>query len=336
MSEPFSRGLRHLRRFRKKINKSRSLAITLLALASLTSCGKKLRPDPIDIPAQEANYPTAEIWVKDEFHHGLVMTSIKRGRPYRDLRVRVQGYYKGSVQIESEDCGISLDRQYTQNELIDVDIPRLADRDCVISVLVTPSFDGQDVKVHSFQGHIGIKVLDYEDDDDDYINWVGHQVKMSDVSDPFVEIDTGTAGDEADVFLSGCGKEMSDTISMNNGVVVIPMGRAVEHQKQLCVLEGRISVEEYEDLHVNILVAVYDNKFTPLTIPMVKVGTDTIDVEARQAVSIISLNEEYEFDYDASFEFDRYGSNILRLLTVKGRSVLGKWDNIMQRWIWVQ
>jgi len=76
--------------------------------------------------------------------------------------------------------------------------------------------------------------------------------------------------------------------------------------------------------------------FNQLSTPSVHVGKKKITVTASESVSIISLDNEYKIKQKAKFKFKHDQSHILRLLTVKGRSVLGLWDINNQRFRWIQ
>jgi len=104
----------------------------------------------------------------------------------------------------------------------------------------------------------------------------------------------------------------------------------------VCMMEGFINSSAFVDVDFNVLVAKYNAEFTQLPIPVVKINGDKIEIIADDAVSIVSLDNEYEIDYEAKFDFDRTKPHVIRLLTVKGRSVIGLIEAGGQQWEWLQ
>ena len=75
--------------------------------------------------------------------------------------------------------------------------------------------------------------------------------------------------------------------------------------------------------------------FVPLAIPNIVLTSDKLKVVGTDQVSIISLDGRYEIDKSAEFRFNPNQNHILRLLTVSGRLVIGKYYPVLG-WVWVQ
>ncbi len=313
------------------------LSIFLLLILAVTGCGKKLRPDPV-IPAIEANYPTAEIMACGKRWHGLGVCSITKGEPYSDLGIGVQVYHEGTLVIDSKDCDINVSLTYNSTQVIPVHMLGKADRNCVLTMTVSPKYPGeggQDIRVYSFRGHLIIRALNNSDDE-----WEGYIRKVTESFSSEIKLWIGDTVSEVRMVMDGCGRKQP--YDAKHAVVsgwavfnlkdIIPAGMI----PKTCVLEGFARSGVFKDALFNVAIAKYDSKFVPLPEPIVTINGSKLTCEADEAVSIIALNNKIEIDKKATFgNFDPTSTqNILRLLTVGGRSAIGTWSVDNQKWAW--
>lgn len=310
--------------------------VALLFILSVTVIGcSSLRPDPVAVPALQAGYPTVEILACGQRWNGLAVCSVNKGEPYSKIDLKIQTYFEGTVAVDAKNCDIDLapPLSYENSELISVKLPELASKNCLISVTVSPKYpneESQDIKVYSFRGHIAIRVIAEGE------NWEGQAYKVtgsfSEEMGIFVGTQTGVR-----VVASGCGTKLYDKkLPSPGGHLRIPVHDIVsaDIDVKTCVIEGFIRDPHYEDILFNIVVAKYDKRFVPLPTPIVKVSGGEIKIKGDEAVSIVSLNDKYEVDMEAEFKFDVTKPNVIRLLTVKARSVIGVWK--ANNWEWLK
>ncbi len=303
-----------------------------------TGCGKKLRPDPVAIPAIEANYPTAEIIACGERWHGLAVCPIVKGQPYSSLGIQIQGYHEGIVTIDSKPCQIEAAFSYTGNVPIPIDIPTIAERNCLLTVTVSPKYpdeESQDIRVYSFIGWLDIRVLENQDDE-----WEGYVRKVTKNFSSEIRVWIGDV-DSVRLVADGCGREESydQSHDLISGWLVFDLKDIVppDMPPKTCVIEGFARSTVYKDVNFDILLSKYDERFTVLPLPIIEFNGDKLKIKADKAVSIISMDAEYKIDYKTDFEkFDPNVYHVLRLLTVAGRSVLGEWDVDTKKWAWQQ
>jgi len=311
----------------------KSMALLFLLLL-VTGCSH-LRPDPVAIPAIEAGYPTVEILACGQRWNGLAVCSVNKGEPYSGIGLKIQTYFEGTVAIDAKNCDIDLapPLSYENSELISVKLPELANKNCVISVTVSPKYpkeESQDIKVYSYRGHIAIRVID------DGANWEGEAYKVTGNFRAEMGVFVGTQT-QVRVVASGCGRNIYDeTLPSPGGHLTIPIHDIVSPNLDVetCVIEGFIRDPQYEDILFNIIVSKYDERFVPLPTPVVEIkGQDQIRIKGDEAVSIVSLNNKYEVDMEHKFEFNPAKPNVIRVLTVKARSVIGVWKANSWEWL---
>lgn len=312
------------------------LSALLLISILVMGCGAHLRVDPV-LPAIEANYPTAEILACGMRWHGLGACAITKGNPYTDIDLGVQVYHEGTLVIDSKDCQISTILSYNKTQVIPVHIPGNVDRNCVISVTVSPKFPGetsQDIRIYSFRGHLLIRALEKDDDE-----WEGHIRKVTNNFSSKIRLWIGHGVTEVRIVADGCGQSQpyDEKHSVIDGWTVMDLMDLVPGgmMPKTCVIEGFARSGVFKDLLFNIMVSKYDSKFIPLAEPSIEMDGDELICTADEAVSIIALNGKFEIDREATFEnFNRNVSNTLRLLTVGGRSAIGTWNVADQKWEW--
>lgn len=294
----------------------RGLAL-LLAPFFLSGCGAKLRPDPM-ISAVDAGAPTAEIWVNGAPSRGLSIVGIKEGESLDSLDLQVQTYYNGQVRIDSKECEIARTIRYSNSQKIKINLLGEA-KSCVISVVVSPEYPNQlrtSIKVYPFVAHVYIRATKQGDD------WIGQTALVSGSFSKPIRFFVG--GESARAVFSGCNNRVEKEIRLIGGWADLDLNEiANPDTKETCVSEGVFISPEYKDLLVSVLVAKHSTEFSGLAEPLVELVNGSISVVADPSASIISLDGLFVISNKAKFQFDQTKTHVLRVLTVKGRSILG-------------
>jgi hypothetical protein len=274
------------------------------------------------MPAIDAGYDSAEIHVGGKIFNGLAMISIEEGQDLSKLGAEIQTFYAGTISMESRDCGITVSPQrYSGSEAVVIPISGPASHNCLITATVSPEYPhqgSQAIQVFSFRAYLAIRVLKHGE------SWVGLEKKVSgDFSSP-VTLDVGGSGPVRAVF-SGCGTSFDKSLPLSDGKLTVELNQLVKQQGH-CVLEGVVISPDYQDLLVNILVSNYDPKFIPLSAPMVQIQNGDVLVTGDPSVSVIALDQKLKMNDHGKFKFDPTAHHVVRMLTVKGRSVISIWD----------
>lgn len=114
------------------------------------------------------------------------------------------------------------------------------------------------------------------------------------------------------------------------------MHEAVDTIMARCILEGLVVNPEFKNLQFSVVIAQYSTLFAPLPFPTVKVVGKELQVIGDASTGVIALNESYAMGREAKFSFDATKPHVLRLLTAKGRSVLGEYSPSNKSWRWQQ
>ena len=297
----------------------------MILVCVTAGCATGLRPDQ-SAPAAASNYDTAEIVACAERWHGLGVCSATQGSQISSLDIGVQGYYGGTVQWYSEGCGINYAQEYSGNVVVPLKKEGVIPRSCIISVTVTPKFDPKmrgTLAVHSFRGHLAVKLLPSGG------GWLGETRKLSGnwQDNLTVPVQGWTA---ATVVLRGCKKTFIQPMGPVPGELKIPLQQAIGVSRgELCLLDGFAVTHTNDQLNISVLTHIYNSEFTRLSLPMLNIEGSTLVVEAEDAVSIIALDDNYQLGNKVKFRnFEELFPHYLRLLTVKGRSVLCKYTPV--------
>lgn len=315
--------------------------VSIICLLVLVSCAG-LRPDPV-IPAIAVGYPTLEFKACEQTFHGLGICSVEKGNLYDDVSFQVQGYYKGTGRVFSQNCNLDQTFSYIDSEIIKIDLEGEAVKDCLISVTLSPEYPKQnsgEIAVYSLQGHLEIKVKNQDE------MWNGQTRKLTGNWKNKLNIKLGV-GDLVRVVIRGCGVRYDKEHKVKNGIVTIELSEAMlRKEKELCILEGVIFDPQYEDYLFTVMVAQYatelpndpkwkDYRFIKLAIPSVKIGKK-LEVVATSEVSVVGLDDKNYIKNEKKFKFKKDRDHILRIVTVKGRSVIGVWKASEAKWTWEQ
>jgi hypothetical protein len=290
----------------------------------------QLKEDPV-MAATDANYPSLEMRACGKTWHGDAVCALEKGQSLNSVAFSFQGYAIGSYRIYSKSCAIDQSATYKENEEIKVSIPGIAKESCVVTVTMAPAYPDEynpGIKLYSFRGSLAIKVKDHED-------WLGFTKKVTGNFKSSLELNIGGDAD-VKLVMDGCGKLYSKTVKNEGGVVTAPLHEAFQAtEPKTCVLDAAVISPEFEDFLFDVMISYYDGKFTPLSIPAVVLQDNKLKVTALGVVSVISLDDKFEFETEAEFDFDPNQDHILRTLTVKGRSALGLWSKTQQKWEWL-
>jgi len=319
-------------------------SILILGFLSLIIVGcTSLRPDP-SIPALKVGYPSLEFRACNKVWHGIGICSLDSGDYYDRVSFQVQGYYSGTGKIFSNNCQIDQTFSYSDHELISIPINGQAEKNCLISVTLSPKYPKQDnsgIAVYSFRGHLAIKIKKDE-------QWSNAVKKVTGNWKLNHKIDLG-GGDEVRVVARGCGVAYDKPLKVKDGILTVPIHEAVKiENKGLCVLEGVVIDPEYEDVLFTAVIAQYRTKlpadedwyestFSQLATAGLKFKKrDKIEITAPSVVSVISLDNQYRMTIKKKFKFDKNQDHIVRIFTVKGRSSISIWKAEEQAWTHLQ
>lgn len=304
----------------------------LLISACLISC-QPIRLDPIVIGAIDAGYPTLEFEACGKLWLGMGVCRIAPGQSYSSLNINLQGYYQGTVQIQSEACNVSILRRYVQNELISVPTPSTATTDCLFTFQIFPEYPHEantSISVSGFKGMLWVRMIPKAQ------AWKPALVRHSGHWVQNLSLYSGGTG-PVKVTAVGCNRDLaSGPFLLSNGYLNFPLQNYVSPMDSECVLEGLVINPQFKNLLFSVLVAQYSVSFAPLPIPVATVSNGFLEVNADPAVSVISLDDDYKINNKTSFQFDASQPHILRTLTTKGRSVLGQWNPKKGTWSWLQ
>ena len=299
-----------------------------------SGCAGSIVNDPV-LPAIEANYPTAEFHACGEHWLGSGICRVQKGLKYSYINLKVQVYYSGTLSVVSKDCQLDTRLTYEGTQLIPITIPGTAERNCLISITVSPRYPNNDkdpIRVYSFRGYLALRQLDSSK------SWKGFTRKVTGSFSSAMKIWVG--GTKPVRFVaSGCGKTkpIDTKMELDNGYLKFDLSEIVPKGMlpKTCVVTGFIR-SQYPDVIFNILVSKYDPRFVPLPIPAVIIERGKVQIISDSAVSVIGLNNKFEVINHGRFKIDIRNENFIRNLTTGARSVLGIWNVKTQSWRWQQ
>lgn len=284
-------------------------------------CGHSLHPDTEKLSAIGGGYPTAEFTACGGLWHGVGICVVEEGSDLEDIDFAIQGYYAGSVRIDSGQCGITDTRIYRDNQQIKNILHGEATRSCVLTFTVSPEYPGQknsEIVTSSFRGHLRLKVIPK-----------GQYIKSAvfRIPETFHKTWSFGVGEEGpvEVYFEGCGISYHKQFTPGaNHRVSVPLEDLFSGTARTCVLEGVVRSKKYKDLLLTAIVAVYSDAFNLVPLPLIEYKNQRLKVVADPAVAVLSVGSEYVLDNQHSFKVSR--KSIIRMLTVKGRSNLGIFD----------
>lgn len=314
-------------------------------LTVVTGCGTmKLREDPV-IPAAVAGYPTLEFSACGKTYHGLGVCYLNRGEAFDSVELRVQGYFQGTGRVVSQACKLDYTFTYKDSELIRIKLPNSEpEKNCAVNITLSPEYPKEwrsGIEVYSLIGVLAVRLQDGEE------TWSGETRRLTGNWKSNLHLSLGPAHSSARVVIRGCGIAYDKALKAEGGELYIPLEQAVKRQERgLCVAEG-VALTNGVDFTFSVLIAQYATElpndpkwagfgFGPLAIPVTELSGSKIKLTGAEQVSVVSMDRSYEVQSKASFKFDRNKPHIIRLITVKGRTVLGFWEPGDQEVRWVQ
>lgn len=282
------------------------------------------------MPTLEANYPTAEFSVGDQVFHGLGEVSLVKGDALSGLQFKVQGYFDGAIRVDSSRCDVHISQRYKNSESVIIPLIGPAAETCLFDITVSPTFPNQSSffgKVYELKGELLVKVLEYGE------IWYGFSGKVRRDGEARIFIPVQTEDQSAQVVFRGCGVSYDQTIDIFDKTVdMSTIDLMPDVKKERCVLEGFVRYEEIRIKKVTWRLWGFDPDFSPLSEPVIVEKDDKLFVEGDPTVAAISLDNEYLLGPEADFNFDNKKDHILRLITVKGRSILCRYLTKRGKW----
>lgn len=292
----------------------------------LYSCGGVVPDNGTVIPAIRAGVPTVEIHACGEINKGLAICSVTPNQDLSTVQVSVQGYYKGRVSYVTSGCPADLDESvvYDGHRLVNIPLSGVLERDCLITVTLSPryrGFEDNGVIVWPIEGHI-------------YLRRTSRSViKQTDVTSRNVNFSFPSQSPKRVVWQSTvCDINYDNVINPTGGTIDTALSDlTLLDDKRLCIINGA-NVDD--QVLLLWLAAITDSGYNPLPLPGISQSKRQIKITTVSDVTAIIFNDKYKYGNEAKFRFDPKERNILRLVTAKGRSVLGVWEPSTGAWSW--
>lgn len=286
-----------------------------------------MRPDPVPISAIEANYPAAEIVAGGERFNGLGILQIPAGTPMADLNIYLQGYYKGTFTVDSENCQVHEKFQYDGFALHKIILSGTFRKSCYLDIVAShewPKETSSGLKISAVKGRV-------------WLIATSKQVftKISKAKDVIGgSIFIPSAESKIKVIFRGCNSRYDQKLDVFGGFAEIDLTDIIELATGLkCGLVGA-AIDARTKFAIYWMAWVHDIQFTPLPVPNLVHEGNKLEVKAGPGVSIIALDNGFEVSDEASFKIDWSKPHVLRLITVKGRLAIGEWDPAAKEWSW--
>jgi hypothetical protein len=306
--------------------------LVILLLIGGQGCATQLSLDPSP-SAAASNYPTAEFWAQGKLFHGLGEIALKKGEPLAALSLKVQGYFEGTIRVDSGFCHLRKSLNYSDTGLLPIPLEGKAVDSCVLDIVVTsvyPKVYDSNTLVYEQKGQLLVKVLT------DQKPFFLASSRVQEKSDVWLHVPTeGLTGSIQAVF-RGCGHEYTDTVPINDSEALLS-ARWVGGQQlpARCVFEGFL-----EGLggitRVSWNVWSYAREFSPLPLPTLVYDGERLMVRGDPSVAAIVLDDSVELSSKAVFKLEQEKGHVLRLITVKGRSVVCQWLPPRSEWVCLQ
>jgi len=304
-----------------------SLFATALVLSG-QGCAHKPNLDPSP-PSGASGYPSAEFWVQGRLAHGLGEVVVRKGDPLNGIQLEVQGYFSGTIRIDSGYCHLKKSINYTDTELVPFELEGKAESSCLISILVSsvyPSSYDSATLVYELKGQLLVKVMPT----DKPVYVASSKVKARTDTGLSIPYDGGLGGVKAT--FRGCDQDYSERLSvMDNQVLMRSQALLRDMYTDQCTYEGYLDGTA-GILRVSWNIWVYAQEFSPLPIPKIKMDGQHVMVTADSTVAAVLLDDRYELGNLARFKWDSGVPHTLRVLTVKGRSAVCRWNVFGSEW----
>ena len=287
----------------------------LLFCLLLAGCAGKLKPDSVP-GAMASHYPTAEFTACGTRFVGLGICPAYQGGV-----LEVQGYYKGTIQIDSERCNIHIKTRYENSQSVKV---ALANTSCVVDFVVSPEYPNDaksGIVIESLKGRLYWKSLP---------QGAAYFSQSTKVKEGLNASFSFPADEPVKLSFRGCGITYDEEKEPENGKITVMLRDIVFMDMPMdCILEGAAIGSKVTRLTWQVWS--YDSAFTPLAVPSAEVKNKKLTVKAEGPVSVLSLDDQYVIDNQTTFKFDPSKPHVLRLITTGGRLLIGEWSG---SWTW--
>lgn len=324
------------------------LALMVFFMVFNAGCAssKKLNHDP-NIPAVAVGYPSVEFQACGNLYNGLGTCYLRKDQNLSLVNLKIQGYYKGTGRVYSAECEVDESFTYTNHELVKVKLPdQLVKSSCIFNIILSPEYpkaSESELEVYPLVGALVLRSAWA-----DHI-WRGEVRKVTGNWRSVLGLPLWSPENKAIVAVYGCGIDYEQSLQVFDGLLEVPLEQAVlKTNKGLCIAEGMAVTGALWNYVFTVPIAQYATSlpdvlrwegmgFTPLSVPSIKVSGSNLSVASEESVSVIGLNTEFVLGNKALFmNFKTGEKNTIRFVTVKGRTIIGEWEPLFQRFKWIQ
>jgi len=335
----------------------KSIIIGIFVLGGLLSCNSpQLRKDPV-MSSVKAGYNSIEIDCGPPTILGIAGCVVREDQPTSSVNLRVRVIHKGTLGVHSRICNVDWTVVYDQgNNTGWVRIPLdkiLGERfieSCLLTIVMRPSFEGQEddtIQVSGMRGQAYIKVLDD--------NAIPAQIKIRDrfgysgllpiqvrspvgvftFKESITDILVGLNGSEAGVWqVKGCGSVLEGAYSKQTDLI-LNMLDLVDLNPGGCIYQGAIVPNDRaEDLLFTIVIETFNPSYIILPVPLVEIDGKKLKIQGSEFVSFTEVNGETVNGNIFEVKFNPEERYEVRQVTVKGRYLFGIYEGGI--WTWVQ
>lgn len=283
--------------------------LILALLFVLSSCGGALINDP-SLSVVDSNYASLEIHSKGKVSNGLSIVEFNSGQTLNDLKIKVQGYYKGELRYFSSGCGFDDSIRYDDSKLITLSSSEKLEKTCLLSIILSIDYPNQGTVVtHPFKGLI---ILALKKKTPTYlITKKIRQYSEFTFKVPFKE--------DATVFVRGCGLDEDKFYKSVDGKLLISFDKPSE--VKTCSLQLAV-IGQNKKLRVRALINIFNEEFSILALPQTIFVKKKLELRRTNFASIISVGNKYKIKDKYKFKYKN--GDIIRQISSKGRLILGK------------
>ena len=256
---------------------------------------------------------------------------LKKGEAFDSIALEIQGYFSGTGRIVSEACHLDKTFTYKDHELIRITLPNSEpERNCAVNITLSPEYPREwrsGIEVYSLIGALAVRKQSGDE------VWESYTRKLTGNTSAFFHINIGQNA-RARVVVRGCGIKYDKQLEAQNGHLFIPIAETVAKKETgTCIAEG-LALAGKSEFTFTALVAQYatslpnDPKwagfaFGPLAEPAIEIDGDEIIVTGSDQVSVVSAGGEYRARSSGDFSYNPNQTQIIRAVTVKGRTAIG-------------
>lgn len=277
--------------------------------------------------AFNANYPSAELYVKGKLFNGLAFAYLPAGQPLSSLKFGIQAYFNGTMRIVSNSqCPnrIDITVNYSDNAYLEPSLPGVASKDCLFEVVVSPTLpEGTHATfpVRSFKGVLVVTpvaeqsvITKVEQGRDATAEFPVNVPDGSQVQFAFVNDNCGVRKSLNITAAVGLAKVNATQLFNDGKVPVTSCPIAYGYKAGNVVTKG------------TWLLWGYKAGFMALPEPVITLEDGKFAFQTTRNVTVVSVDSKTELvddDGRAKVEGDPSRPHLFRLLTVGGRSTFG-------------